>query len=389
MLAAAITDAFTRPNSLRAGAATHPLCLDVIESATGAGQDQYAESVRAVLESIEDALFVVSFDFDGILRLEEFNHAFAAVFGMEHGIDSGEARYKALPIDFATRDTRALRRCSENGRSARFEMDVRTRGDLHRWEFLLNPVLEFGATQRRVLGHGRDVTDHRQTLYDLKRITKKLLTAQDEERRRIARELHDSTAQHLVALGIGIARFEILTNQKQSSNGVGPATKRLIAEMRTMLAEAHNEIRTLSLLLHPPTLDGTNIADTLRRFVAGFARRTGIRASLVVDEGLLCRSPELATTVMRITQEALINVYRHADATKVRVELSVAGGTLVLEIEDNGKGFASNTIAKAIDEIEMMGVGIPGMRARVHQFSGELSVKNGARGVLVRAEFPQ
>jgi signal transduction histidine kinase len=92
---------------------------------------------------------------------------------------------------------------------------------------------------------------------------------------------------------------------------------------------------------------------------------------------------------MRITQEALINVYRHAEATKVTITLSSTSRGLVLTIEDNGKGFGSNVVANALDEVETLGVGIPGMRARVRQLDGELFIESSSQGVRIRAVIPQ
>ena len=162
-----------------------------------------------------------------------------------------------------------------------------------------------------------------------------------------------------------------------------------MAEMRNTLSEALNDIRTLTFLLHPPALENFGIADALRRFVSGFARRTSILASLAVEEGLSCRTSEVAQTIMRITQEALINVYRHAEATKVTITLSSTLRGLVLTIEDNGKGFGSNVVANALDEVETLGVGIPGMRARVRQLNGELFIESSSEGVRIRAVIPQ
>jgi len=230
-------------------ATTHVPRSAVLDAKSTVDRSQRSEGGRAFFESSRDALFVASIDEDGIWRLEEFNRAFAEVLGMKLGAVCCEPRH-ALPVDFATRLSKALRRYSSNHHSNRFDMTVRSDGGFHCWEFLLEPTHESGAIQRRILGHGTDVTSQRQTTRDLKRITRKLLKVQDEERRRIARDLHDSTAQHLVALGLGIKHLEILANQEGILSGT--ATRRLIADMRATLSQALSEIRTLTLLLHPP-----------------------------------------------------------------------------------------------------------------------------------------
>jgi len=343
-----------------------------------------SECARAFFENSKEILFIVSYDADGIWGIDDSNQAFSEVF---HAVDDDNEQFKALPAAFTTRLKKALRQCTANDRAALFDMPLRIESHVRCWEFVLEPWSEFDRPQRQILGRGHEVTDQRQTIRDLKRVTRKLLKAQDDERRRIARDLHDSTAQHLVALGIGITHLQIVVRQAGSLNSA--TARRLIDDMRTTLSQAHDEIRTLSLLLHPPELDGAHIADALRRFVAGFARRTGIRARLIVDDGLSCRSADTATILMRIAQEALINVYRHANATEVTVELRAADDALVLKIIDNGKGLGSYGTATGSDDVEMIGVGIPGMRARVNQVKGELSVEDGRSGVQVMVVIPQ
>jgi two-component system NarL family sensor kinase len=232
-----------------------------------------------------------------------------------------------------------------------------------------------------------DVTDQRHALADLRKISKRLLRSQDEERRRIARELHDSTTQHLVAAGIGLTRLGMICEDHPEARLDRGDVQDILAETRNCISEAQHEIRALSYLLHPPALDKTGLGLTLRRFVAGFARRTRIEVALTVQDDFVCRSDDIATTLLRIVQEALINVYRHAEATRVEMRLMSAEGLLVLEIEDDGKGVAPNPIGPD-DDIESIGVGIPGMRARLRQFHGDLQILPGRCGALIRATIP-
>jgi PAS domain S-box-containing protein len=239
----------------------------------------------------------------------------------------------------------------------------------------------------KIVGCATDISDQRHALAEVKKVSKQLLRTQDEERRRIARELHDSTCQHLVAAGIGLTRLGMI-NQRAPDSDIGrDDVLDIIADARKSIDQAQHEIRALSYLLHPPVLERMGLSEALRRFAAGFARRTRIRVDLTIQDELVCRSRDIATALLRVAQEALVNVYRHAEASQVAVRLVRAEGWLTLEIEDNGKGIGqANTLD--LEDIDTIGVGIPGMRARVRQFRGELEVTSRDSGVLVRATIP-
>src|SRR5882672_2584546 len=226
----------TRRNELRAPAVVCSLPAGIRESAIGLAQNRYSDCCQIFFENSNDALFVVSYNVDGIWRIGEFNRTFAKALGAKRG--GLKERYTALPAEFAYRLTRALRQCSSgssparsSGSSpARFDQRLRIDGGIQDWEFVLERPHEFDGLHHQVLGCGRDVTDRRQAMRDLKRTRRQLLNVQDDERRRIARDLHDSTAQHLVALGLGIKHLEILAKREGVLNGT--ATRRLIADMR-------------------------------------------------------------------------------------------------------------------------------------------------------------
>jgi DNA-binding CsgD family transcriptional regulator/signal transduction histidine kinase len=219
-------------------------------------QDSRSEDDWLFAENNTAVLFVVSNDgADGIWRIVHFNHAFAEIFDVPPGNDDGGTNH-CLPLGFAARLARALYRCARSGRTIGFNACLSKRPNNHHWEFLLEPAHGFGPRRRHILVQGRDVTAQRQTVRDLKLVTEKLLGAQEDECRRIARDLHDSTAQHLVALGLGITHLEILARQR---DGLNSYAGRLVADMRATLSRAHDEIRTLSLLLHPPEPDGSEI----------------------------------------------------------------------------------------------------------------------------------
>jgi PAS domain S-box-containing protein len=243
-----------------------------------------------------------------------------------------------------------------------------------------------GGRRRRVVGCATDISDQRHALAEVRKISKQLLRTQDEERRRIARELHDSTSQHLVAAGIGLTRLRMINEREPDARMDREDVKEVLVDASKCIKEAQREIRAFSYLLHPPALERMGLSQTLWRFAVGFSRRTRIRVELDIQQDLVCRSQSVATALLRIAQEALINVFRHASATRVAIRLvTVNDGGLRLEIGDDGKGLPA---AADLDEIDTIGVGIPGMRARVRQFGGELEVLSRQVGVLVRATVP-
>jgi signal transduction histidine kinase len=226
-----------------------------------------------------------------------------------------------------------------------------------------------GGEVRRVIGYAFDITTPRRTMADLAATSAALLNVEEKERRRIARELHDSTAQHLVAADLMLASHE------RRLGAPDPA----LSEARDILALALREIRTLSFLLHPPRLREQGLAKTLRTFAEGFARRAVLDTRIEISEIPANLAPEVELALFRVAQEALMNVRRHADADCVRVRLGMQDNELVLEIEDDGVGIG------AVEAVTS-GVGVDGMRARLSSLDGELTIENaGRRGTRVRA----
>jgi signal transduction histidine kinase len=210
----------------------------------------------------------------------------------------------------------------------------------------------------------------------LDEIGERLVALQEEERRRIAAELHDSTGQHLVAGGLFLVQLRSLVGDVAGSADV-------MDQIQTTLREAQKEIRIFTYLLYPPDLRRVGLKETVERFVEGFARRTGIRLRIEVAGSADGAPYELQRSILRIVQEALSNVHRHAQATSVAVTLTAKPDRIQLRVADNGRGFA-----KANGGPVNSGVGLPGMEARIRQFGGDLKVYSGKRGTLVVATVP-
>jgi PAS domain S-box-containing protein len=252
----------------------------------------------------------------------------------------------------------------------------------------------FGAgTRLRVVVACEDITEVKTAEASLRRLTGKLLKSQDEARRRIARELHDSTAQNLLgaALGIGQA-LRLAPRLKQTA-------KAALEESRSLIEQSQREIRTVSYLLHPPMLDEAGLPAALRWLCEGFAKRTEIAVDLDIGREIGRMPEEIEAALFRIAQEALTNVHRHSGGTTVRV--SLGSGTppeetepkVVLLIEDDGKGIGTNTVAgsgsaRQSREVQNIGIGLAGMRERLHQLSGHLEIRSSPRGTAVLVTVP-
>ena len=220
-----------------------------------------------------------------------------------------------------------------------------------------------------------DQTELAMTQEAMRATSEKLLHARDEERERIAIELHDSTSQHLTAIGLGLTRL------RMSSPHGGPGNA-IIDDISRSLKEALKEIRVLSYLLEPRSLGQDGLSAAALQFLQGFARRTGLEVALeaggTVDDVPL----PLQHAALRIIQEALINASRHAQARRVSVEIGVEGSVLTVSVTDDGCGMR-------LDQGEpCLGVGIPGMRARAQQFSGRLAISSDESGTRIVAMLP-
>jgi signal transduction histidine kinase len=239
--------------------------------------------------------------------------------------------------------------------------------------------LRSGRQKRLVVAH-EDVTDVQRTTEALQEVSGRLLGAQEEERRRIARELHDSTTQHLVAATMSLARLEPLLR-----GGPGDAGA-IVTELRTCIERSLKEIRDFSYLLHPPLLSEFGLRPAISEYLSELGRRSGLAVALDVDPDLPRLQPALESALFRIVQEAFANILRHAEARGAVLRLHCTRQLLRVEVEDDGKGMPA-PLAKS-DEQRPLGVGIAGMRARMRQFGGTLVVEPAAKGTRVKAVVP-
>jgi signal transduction histidine kinase/integral membrane sensor domain MASE1 len=260
-----------------------------------------------------------------------------------------------------------------------------------RWIQLRGTRFGLGEQLRLVVAC-EDITEVKTAEASLRRLTGRLLRLQDEERRRISRELHDATAQNLLGATLGIGHALRLAPRLK------PTARAALEESRALIEQSQREIRTVSYLLHPPMLDAAGLPAALRWLCDGFSKRTdiGVDLQIVSEIGRLPEDTEAA--LFRIAQEALANVHRHSGSVSVRVLLRLdaspeGSSTVVLSVEDDGRGMPLG-LAEAMGSgerscnVQNLGIGLVGMRERLHQLGGKLEIHSNAHGTTVRVAMP-
>jgi PAS domain S-box-containing protein len=223
----------------------------------------------------------------------------------------------------------------------------------------------------------------RRTERELRRLSGRLLQSQDQERRNIARELHDQTAQSLGALHMNLERLA-------ATNGLlSPAQHAVVDESLEITDQSIQEVRTLSYLLHPPLLDEEGLAAALPWYVSGFCERSGIDIRVEIPEDFGRLPPEQEMTIFRLVQECLSNIRRHSGSRWGRIRLERSGDSAVLEVTDSGCGMVASAVDAGAHSLARCGVGISGMRERVKQFHGSFEIKSAPeQGTTVRVVLP-
>jgi signal transduction histidine kinase len=216
----------------------------------------------------------------------------------------------------------------------------------------------------------------------LKDLSGRLLRAQDDERRRFARELHDSVGQLLTGAVLSVSAV------RRRAAHLGRGSTRLLSECADYLKESLREVRTISYLLHPPMLDETGLGDALRWYVRGFEERSGVRVALDISSNLDQLSRDLRTAVFRIVQEGLTNIHIHSGSRTAEISLHKSGSQIQLQVRDHGKGMPPESLGPNGREQLLHGVGIRGMRERVMQLEGELKIQSSEHGTLLEVVLP-
>jgi signal transduction histidine kinase len=218
----------------------------------------------------------------------------------------------------------------------------------------------------------------------LRQLSARLLQLQDEERRHIARDLHDITGQKLASQCMTLSALQT----KQASN-LDAEAQQILSDALVLNKEVSAEIRTLSYLLHPPLLDELGLSSAARWYAAGFTKRTGIPIDIDVPQEIKRLSPDAEVAIFRVLQESLTNVHRYANTPKARLRLSTTADNIKVEVEDYGKGMQPEKSKSPQESVVRLGVGIQGMTERIRQLGGRLEITSRPkRGTLVTATIP-
>jgi len=215
---------------------------------------------------------------------------------------------------------------------------------------------------------------------DLRTLSARLLQLQDEERRRFARELHDSVGQSLAGLTLNLSA--VRTDIERLAK-----TANALSESEAIVQEMSKEVRTISYLLHPPLLDEAGLASALRWYVEGFTQRSKIQVEAEFPDDFGRLSQELETAVFRVVQECLTNIHRHSGSPTAKVSIARFNGLVRVEVADRGKGIGPEKRYE-MEASGTLGVGLRGMRERILQLGGRMEIDSNGPGTVVRVQIP-
>lgn len=212
----------------------------------------------------------------------------------------------------------------------------------------------------------------------LQELSLHLMRAQDEERRRISRELHDSLGQYLASAKMSV---EALRRQDPTAKGV----QQIVETLEKCLTET----RTISYLLHPPLLDEVGFSSDAKWYIKGFSERSGIEANIDIEDAPQRLSPALELALFRILQESLVNVHRHSHSQSVDIKLESIAHELTLEVRDHGQGMPSELLERfRSKDVLGGGVGLRSMSGRIRELGGSFEIQSDDKGTLIRVTAP-
>ena len=321
---------------------------------------------------------------DKDLRFQRINAPFAQL----NGLDSREQVGKPLKdviADLSAQTEPILRRVALTGEPA-LNQEIRgpipsTPGVTGWWLKSLFPIAKDGDVVTQMGIVVQDITGLKRAETAVRRLTGRLLQIRDDERRRLARDLHDSLGQTLTAVKMNLSYLGRDTS-KLDERG-----RNAVVESKELIDSSLKEVRTLSHLLHPPMLDDVGLVAAIRWFANGFSERSSIQVALNLPGDLPRLATELETTIFRVVQESLTNVHRHSGSATASVRLQREDDRLHLFVVDQGRGIPMEQLSFRQDNATL-GVGLLGMRERLRQLRGELEITSGSQGTSIHVIIP-
>ncbi|HEY6769077.1 MAG TPA: PAS domain-containing protein [Candidatus Sulfotelmatobacter sp.] len=371
----------------------------------------------ALLSAIADFAYV--FDRNG--RFVYVNQALLDLWGLRLEDAVGKNFFELkYPHDLASRLQNQIQQVFYTGQGLKDETPYTSpTGAGGYYEYIFSPVFDDVGRVEVVAGSTRDITEHKraesalreseersrilanaldtqvqfrtlelqkrneeilQQSEQIRELSRRLLQTQDEERRHIARELHDSAGQTLVVLIMKLA--VLVRNATQFAPQLGKDAE----EIEEIAQQLNRELRTASYLLHPPLLEESGLSAVVEWYVRGLEERSGMKINLEIakDFGRFDRDIELV--VFRLIQECLTNVHRHSGSQSARIQISRKDDAVMVEVEDNGRGMSPERLIEV--QSRGAGVGIRGMRERIRQYHGELNIDSNGRGTKISVTIP-
>jgi PAS domain S-box-containing protein len=333
---------------------------------------QARERIESILNSVSDAFIL----FDRQWRYLYLNDAAIRATGRPLKEILGRTLWELFPVVVGSELDRQFHRAMDERVAVEFDWHFVQPGTDQWWEIRTYPAPEGLAA------FATEVTERKRAEKELRRLSGQLLRLQDEERRKIARDLHDSTGQDLVALATTLSQLH------DAIPASGRKLRKLANQCQGLADRCIREVRTLSYLLHPPMLDEAGLEDAIRHYVDGFAERTGIEVELRISPRFGRMTPDAEMALFRVVQESLTNIQRHAGSQRAKIQLGRSAGEIKLEISDQGRGTSWQELKGNGGLPRKVGVGIPSMHERVKLIGGRLEIETSSSGTVVRVTIP-
>lgn len=306
-------------------------------------------------------------------RIVDMNPAAEELFGVSASEETGKRSADAAYLQWPADERRSNYDVALSGTSIQYDS---FNASLGRWFETRSFSPRYGQFAHLVT----DVTERRKTEEAIRNLSARLLRVQDDSRRRLARELHETVGQNLagVRMNLGVVKPFAAADERAAT---------AVDDSITAMDDAISQIRTLSYLLHPPMIDQAGLPTALGWYIEGFERRSGIATTLEVPDDLGAVSRDVQTSVFRIVQESLTNIQRHAGSATASVCVARLGHRLVVEVVDRGRGLPAG-LRDDRDALLASGVGIAGINERVRELGGEMTIRSTGDGTTLRVTLP-